>query len=62
MPASKKRGGKKAHNKRIAKRKDTIATSQRIYEKMYTNMMQSHLEKLNQEQNGTPKPEETPAS
>ena len=60
MPVSKKRGGKKAHNKRIAKRKANIAASQRIYEKLYTNMMQSHLEKLNQEQHEPSRSEETP--
>jgi hypothetical protein len=62
MPTSKKRGGKKAHNKRVAKRNKNLATTQRMYEKLYTNALQEHLEKLNQEQNGTSEPEETPAS
>jgi len=62
MPTSKKRGGKKAHNKRVAKRNTNIATTQRMYEKLYTNALQEHLNKLNQEQNGTPESEETPAS
>ena len=62
MPTSKKRGGKKAHNKRVAKRNKNIATAQRAYEKLYTSALQVHLEKLNQEQNGTSKSEETPAS
>jgi hypothetical protein len=62
MPTSKKRGGKKAHNKRVAKRNTNIATAQRAYEKLYTNALQEHLNKLNQEQNGTSKSEETPAS
>ncbi len=62
MPASKKRGGKKAHNKRVAKRNKNIANAQRAYEKLYNNALQAHLEKLNQKQNGTSKPEETPAS
>jgi hypothetical protein len=61
MPASKKRGGKKAHNKRVAKRNTNIASAKREYEKLYHNMIQAHLNKLNQEQNGTSKPEETPA-
>jgi hypothetical protein len=61
MPTSKKRGGKKAHNKRVAKRNINIANAQRAYEKIYTKALQSHLEKLNQEQNGTPEPQETPA-
>ena len=59
MPASKKRGGKKTHNKRVAKRNTNIATAQRAYEKLYTSVLQEHLNKLNQEQNGTSKPEET---
>ncbi len=62
MPASKKRGGKKAHNKRVAKRNKNIATAQRAYEKLYTSALQEHLNKLNQEQNGTSKSKETPAS
>ena len=53
MPASKKRGGKKTHNKRVAKRNTNIATAQRAYEKLYTSVLQEHLNKLNQEQNGT---------
>jgi hypothetical protein len=62
MPTSKKRGGKKVHNKRVAKRNTNIATAKRVYEKLYTNALQEHLNKLNQEHNGTPKSEETPAS
>jgi len=53
MPASKKRGGKKAHNKRIAKRNKNIANAQRTYEKLYTAALQEHLSKLKQEQDGT---------
>jgi hypothetical protein len=62
MPTSKKRGGKKAHNKRVVKRNTNIANAKRVYEKLYTNALQEHLNKLNQEQNGTSKSEETPAS
>lgn len=62
MPTSKKRGGKKAHNKRVTKRNANIATAKRVYEKLYTNALQEHLNKLNQEQNGTSEPKETPAS
>ena len=62
MPTSKKRGGKKVHNKRVAKHNTNIATAKRVYEKLYTNALQEHLNKLNQEHNGTPKSEETPAS
>jgi hypothetical protein len=53
MPTSKKRGGKKAHNQRVVKRNTNIATAQRAYEKLYTSALQEHLNKLNQEQNGT---------
>jgi uncharacterized membrane protein (DUF106 family) len=59
MPASKKRGGKKAHNQRVAKRNKSIATAQRAYEKLYTSALQEHLEKLKQKQNGAPESEET---
>jgi hypothetical protein len=62
MPTSKKRGGKKSHNKRVAKRNTNIANAKREYEKLYNNALQEHLEKLNQKQNGTSKSEETPAS
>ena len=62
MPTSKKRGGKKAHNQRVAKRNKNITIAQRTYEKLYTSALQEHLNKLNQEQNGTSKSEETPAS
>jgi len=54
MPTSKKRGGKKSHNQRVAKRNTNIANAKRVYEKLYTNALQEHLSKLNQEQNGTP--------
>ena len=59
MPASKKRGGKKSHNQRVAKRNKNIATAQRAYEKLYTSALQEHLEKLKQKQNGAPESEET---
>ncbi len=62
MPTSKKRGGKKAHNKRVAKRNTNIANAKRVYEKLYSNALQEHLEKLNQKQNGTSKSEETPTN
>ena len=61
MPTSKKRGGKKVHNQRVAKRNKNIALAQRTYEKLYTSALQAHLEKLNQEQNGTSEPKETQA-
>lgn len=62
MPTSKKRGGKKAHNKRVVKRNKNIAIAQQAYEKLYNNAIQEHLEKLKQQQNGTSEPKETPAN
>ena len=59
MPTSKKRGGKKAHNKRVTKRNKNIANAQRSYEKLYNNALQEHLEKLKQKQNEPSRPEET---
>lgn len=62
MPASKKRGGKKTHNKRVAKRNTNIANAKRVYEKLYTSVLQEHLNKINQKQNESTKSEETPAN
>jgi len=59
MPTSKKRGGKKAHNKRVTKRNKNIANAKRAYEKLYNNAVQEHLEKLKQKQNGTSKSKES---
>ena len=53
MPTSKKRDGKKSHSQRVAKRNKNIADAKRVYEKLYTNAIQEHLNKINQEQNGT---------
>ena len=53
MPASKKRGGKKSHSQRVVKRNKNIADAKRSYEKLYTSVIQEHLNKINQKQNGT---------
>ena len=58
MPTTKKRGGKKAHNKRIKKRNINIANAKRAYEKVYNNALQAHLEKQKQEQNETSRSEQ----
>ena len=50
MPASKKRGGKKVHNKRVAKRNTNIATAQRQYEKIFTKIMEQQLNRINPEE------------
>ena len=59
MPTSKKRGGKKAHNKRVTKRNKNIANAKRAYEKLYNNAVQEHLEKLKQKQNEPSRSEQT---
>jgi hypothetical protein len=50
MPTSKKRGGKKAHSKRVAKRNTNTATAQRAYEKIFTKMMEQQLNRINPEE------------
>ena len=50
MPTSKKRGGKKAHNKRVAKRNVNNATAQRQYEKILSKMMEQQLNQINPEE------------
>jgi hypothetical protein len=50
MPTSKKRGGKKAHNKRVAKRNVNSAAAQRQYEKIFTKMMEQQLNRINPEE------------
>ena len=62
MPASRKRGGKKAHNKRIKKRNTNFKNIERAYEKVFTEVMKKQLENLNLEENGTSGPEETPST
>jgi hypothetical protein len=62
MPTSKKRGGKKAHNKRVAKRNTNLTNAQRSYEKILTKVMEHQLNQLNPEENGASESKETPAS
>ena len=62
MPISKKRGGKKAHNKRIKKRNTNLKNMERAYEKVFTKVMEKQLEKLNLEENESPESKETPAN
>jgi hypothetical protein len=50
MPTSKKRGGKKSHNKRVAKRNKNITNTQRQYEKILTKMMEQQLNRINPEE------------
>ena len=53
MPTSKKRGGKKAHNKRVANRNETTAKNQLVMERKFMAMLKEQMEKQQiQETNG----------
>jgi hypothetical protein len=49
MPTSKKRGGKKAHNKRIAKRNETVAKNRLVMERQFMAMLKEQMQKQNPE-------------
>ena len=49
MPVSRKRGGKKAHNKRVAKRNETIAKNRLIMERKFMAMLKEQIAKQNPE-------------
>jgi hypothetical protein len=49
MPTSKKRGGKKAHNKRISKRNKTTAKNQLVMERKFMAMLKEQMQKQNPE-------------
>ena len=49
MPVSKKRGGKKAHNKRIAKRNETVAKNRLAMERQFMAMLKEQMQKQNPE-------------
>ena len=51
MPVSRKRGGKKAHNKRIAKRNETIAKNKLAMERKFMAMLKEQMEKQQTETN-----------
>jgi hypothetical protein len=55
MPESRKRGGKKAHNKRMAKRNATIAKNKLVMERKFMSMLkeQMALQMEKQQQNET---------
>ena len=44
MPTSKKRGGKKAHNKRIVKRNETVAKQQHAMQMQFMSMLNQQIE------------------
>ena len=50
MPTSKKRGGKKAHNKRIAKRNETVAKNRLVMERKFMAMLKEEIAKQNPEE------------
>ena len=50
MPTSKKRGGKKAHNKRIAKRNETVAKNKLIMERQFMTMLKEQIAKQKSEE------------
>ena len=55
MPVSRKRGGKKAHNKRMAKRNAVIAKNQLVMERKFMTMLKQQMETQQTENNGTSK-------
>jgi hypothetical protein len=50
MPTSKKRGGKKAHNKRIAKRNETVAKNRLAMERQFMAMLKEQIANQTQEE------------
>jgi len=45
MPTSKKRGGEKAHNKRVAKRNETVAKNRLVMERQFMSMLKEQIQK-----------------
>ena len=52
MPQSKKRGGAKAHRKRVARRNALIKSDRKKLEKAYSDMMQKTFEEYQQRMSG----------
>ncbi len=50
MPTSKKRGGKKAHNKRIVKRNENETKQRRMFETQFSAMLQKQQLELQNKQ------------
>lgn len=46
MPKSRKRGGQKAHNKRVNSRKQHMLHAAKKMQEMYTNMLKTRMEEL----------------
>jgi hypothetical protein len=49
MPESRKRGGKKAHNKRMAKRNAVVAKNKLVMERKFMAMLKEQIQKQNPE-------------
>ena len=49
MPTSKKRGGKKTHNKRVSKRNETVAKNRLVMERQFMSMLKEQMQKQNPE-------------
>ena len=54
MPKSRLRGGKKAHRKRVQKRKDDTKTKQNQIQKIWEQEMMKRMEELNSMSANTP--------
>lgn len=49
MPKSRKRGGQKAHNKRIQQRKDQMAHARKKMQEQYSKLLEQRLSELKNE-------------
>ena len=49
MPESRKRGGKKAHNKRMAKRNAVVAKNKLAMERKFMAMLKEQMQRQNPE-------------
>jgi hypothetical protein len=59
MPQSKKRGGKKAHNKRVKARNERLAQERKKMNKLYAEMMEQKLKELQEKFSGMTESDET---
>lgn len=59
MPQSRKRGGKKAHNKRVKDRNERLAQERKKMNKLYAEMMEQKLKELQEKFSGMTESEET---
>jgi len=59
MPKSKKRGGQKAHNKRLLRRKQEMQTQQKRISNIWNEEMMKEIEKLRLEQQSQEEGENT---